>query len=253
MLLEGLCHESNLFVTLTYKPEELPSDGSLDRSHYVKFLKRLRARVSPVRFRYFIVGEYGDESWRPHFHACLFGFPIGLSDCIEKAWGKGFVHIGDFNRYTAQYCAGYVVKKMTAADDERLRGRAPEFARMSLNPGLGAAAMEVLSAMFDSDVGLDELEATGDVPRAVRVGGALAPLGRYLRERLRKEIGMPEFWRKEVRDQFMVEKGIEMLAVFEAGRKNPEFVSAVAEMVKSNQGAFWSLEAKSKIKKGRSL
>lgn len=114
------------FITLTYDPEHLPPYGSLVKSHYQKFHKRLaKAYGRPIRK--FAVGEYGEKLQRPHYHAILFGFkpddlrPAGRhngvqyygSERLAKIWGKGFVAIGDANFDTAAYCARYVTKKIS--------------------------------------------------------------------------------------------------------------------------------------------
>lgn len=103
-------------------------------------------------------------------------------------WGKGDVYLGEVTEHSVQYCAGYTVKKMTAKDDPRLTGRAPEFAQPSLVPGLGANAMpEIASTLLEFN--LEEREA--DVPSALRHGSRVLPLGRYLRRKLRVEVGLP--------------------------------------------------------------
>ena len=78
----------NVFVTLTYRPADLPKDGTLDYCHFQLFMKRLRKKMvpkcpfpvgSPERdewlekneIRFYMCGEYGDENWRPHYHAIL--------------------------------------------------------------------------------------------------------------------------------------------------------------------------------------
>lgn len=87
---------------------------------------------------------------------------------------------------SANYIAGYVTKKMTSGSDERLRGRRPEFARMSLRPGIGANAMEAVAlALMRSK--LDQ--TIEDVPTQLRRGAELMRLGRYLRRKLREQIG----------------------------------------------------------------
>ena len=52
------CHESSLhifncFITLTYSPEFLPDDGSLDLKHFQKFMKRFRKKIAPLQVRFF--------------------------------------------------------------------------------------------------------------------------------------------------------------------------------------------------------
>lgn len=65
-------------------------------------------------------------------------------------------------------------------------GRHPEFARMSLRPGIGASFMdEVASTILEH--GLEN--KLDDVPVSLRHGKNTLPLGRYLRRRLRQRIG----------------------------------------------------------------
>lgn len=93
--------------------------------------------------------------------------------------------VGQLTDKSANYIAGYVTKKMTHSSDIRLDGKHPEFARMSLNPGIGAGAMHnVASAIMQ--YGLEERE---DVPIGLRYGAKVMPLGKYLRRRLRKLVG----------------------------------------------------------------
>lgn len=166
--LEASLHSENTFLTLTYDDDHLPSDGSLNLRDYQNFLKRVR-KVSPVR--YFFVGEYGDESNRPHYHAAIFGLPPTFS--FGDFWSSGFVYTGDLTPDSAQYVSGYVVKKMTKSDDPRLNGRQPEFARMSLKPGLGFGAISYIQNNTQSHMPFD-------VPRMIRLGGRNVPLGKYL-------------------------------------------------------------------------
>lgn len=197
IMLEALDHEQKSFITLTY------SDGtvnSLDPAHIRDWLKRLRRRVEPGRVRYFCVGEYGDQSQRPHYHAALFGYPCcsagmvvgGACQCraclgVRETWGRGHVFVGTLEPRSAQYVAGYVTKKMTSKEDARLHGRYPEFARMSLKPGIGADAMwNVASVMMQY-----KLEDR-NVPLALNHGGRELPLGRYLRRKLRRMLGHAE-------------------------------------------------------------
>lgn len=97
--------------------------------------------------------------------------------------------VAEFNIKTARYITGYVAKKMTRRDDPRLNGMEPEFARMSLNPGIGADAIpDVASVMMQY-----KLEGKlADVPTALRHGGSELPLGRYLRKLLRVQVGLDE-------------------------------------------------------------
>lgn len=153
---------SSCFITLTYNKKHLPADCGLDVEHWQKFAKRLRHTIGPFRFLH--CGEYGEDSYRPHYHAILFGedfswdrkplkmsgqYQLYESPTLTKCWGKGFANIGDFSFDTANYVAGYVLKKQTGPHAEGyyerfdiITGevyeiRAP-YNTMSRNPGLGS-------------------------------------------------------------------------------------------------------------------
>lgn len=203
-MLEQMLHPYSVFVTLTYDDDHLETpEGvpTLNPAHLRNFLKSLR-KVLKQKIRYYAVGEYGDESFRPHYHLVLFNYPhclwggtrhyekICCENCelIKKIWGKGHIDLGDVTPESAQYAAGYTVKKMTRDDDPRLQfGNAfiePEFSRKSLKPGLGAGMIPKLAAIpFSMDMG------SADVPSALRHGKKILPLGRYLKQKWREEIG----------------------------------------------------------------
>lgn len=98
----------------------------------------------------------------------------------------GHIYLGELNDTTAAYIAGYVTKKMTAKNDLRLEGRYPEYARMSLKPGIGFSAMHEIAHMH---LTYNISENEGDVISSLRHGPAIRPLGRYLTRTLRKMIG----------------------------------------------------------------
>lgn len=201
LLLEQLQHGDSAFVTLTYDDFHLPLGESLVPKDAQDWLKRFRKDIYPLKVRYYLVGEYGDESFRPHYHVALFGYPtcrFGVSrysrsrlsccdvcDRVRDTWSRGNVSLGTLEPHSAQYIAGYVTKKMTSVDDPRLGGRHPEFARMSLRPGLGYDALFELSSEI---LKLDLVDPQGDVPSALRHGSRLLPLGRYLRRKLRSMV-----------------------------------------------------------------
>lgn len=161
MVHEAQLHERNCFITLTYRPEDVPRDGSLRVDDWQRFAKRMRKRLGP--FRFFHVGEYGDTNYRPHYHACIFGLDFHhdrelfkkdganetfTSGTLEDLWGLGFTTVGHLTWQSAAYCARYVMKKQTgdAAEDAYRRidletGEEyfvkPEYVTMSRRPGLG--------------------------------------------------------------------------------------------------------------------
>jgi len=149
---EAYGHDDNAFITLTYAPEHVPKDGSLIKSHFQKFMKRLRKAISPKLVRFFHCGEYGEKNHRPHYHACLFGydFPdkvlytirdecrLYRSPMLENLWPMGFATVGDVTFESAAYVARYITKKITGdLAEQHYQGRLPEYTTMSRRPGIG--------------------------------------------------------------------------------------------------------------------
>lgn len=276
MLLESFFHDAVSFVTLTYSDECLPKGGTLAPGDAQKWLKRLRKALYPRKVRFYLVGEYGDQSERPHYHAAIFGlagclhFPLAeqkfdrrkcqCQSCAivrstwnnEKAKTGGITDCAHLTRESAQYICGYVTKKMTKKDDARLRGRFPEFARSSNRPGIGAQAMEKLTDFVLSEDGANDLILTGDVPRSLRHGGKKLPLGRYLRRKLREYAGFKEVGgQKEVLQQIKKEVSELLRGVLDIEKysSNPEVRKAQvkAALEKVNGQKIRSLEARHKI------
>lgn len=263
IVLEAAMYTDNAFVTLTYDDANLIFSNenghpTLVPKHVQDWLKRLRKRIAPIRVRYFLVGEYGDESLRPHYHAALFGLPTCrygetrgwkdqcCSSCelVRETWGFGRVFLGNVEIGSARYVAGYVTKKMHDPTDRRLDGRYPEFARMSLRPGIGADFMhDVASELMHFN--LDSTQ--GDVPSSLRHGGRLMPLGRYLRRRLRRLIGRDENAPQEVMDAIAEELQPLRLAARNS-KTQPSFSRAIVE---ANRGRVASVKARAAIYKKR--
>lgn len=254
-MLEAAQHERNAFVTLTYNKEFVPADGSLVPVDCQLWVKRLRRAVAPSRFRFFLVGEYGDDSWRPHYHAGLFGYPgcaygqsrysARIIDCcywcdlVRDTWGRGHVFVGNLEADSAQYLAGYVTKKMTARDDPRLEGRHPEFGRMSLRPGIGHDAMyDVADILLKYDV-----DCSVDVPKGLRHGRSILPLGRYLRRRLREMVGEDG----KISQGAMDEIAEELRSVRLAARADNEEPSVKHHLMAANRGARDAFVGRSKL------
>lgn len=210
LMLEALVSPSASFVTLTYNDEELPDGGSLVPAHLQLWLKKYRKNFGPVR--YYAVGEYGDFSERPHYHVALFaGDGCVEPSRVKSTWRYGYSYVGELTVSSAQYICGYVTKKLTKKDDIRLGGRYPEFARMSLKPGIGAVAIGDVAAALQNKAGWDEIEKIGDVPMGLRHGRSVYPIGRYLRQKLRKAMNFEEV--KES-DEAAYRRTAEMLVMY---------------------------------------
>lgn len=108
-------------------------------------------------------GEYGDENLRPHYHALLFGRTfdnagrvsenVYRSTELEKLWPHGMSSFGPVTYQSAAYVARYALKKITGDKAKHWYTRIdpgtgelvecqPEFARMSLKPGIGKTWFE---------------------------------------------------------------------------------------------------------------
>ena len=144
-------------VQYTWKPgEKRPSSVQILLYEDIqKFLKRLR-KAYRGKLRYFVAGEYGEQTARPHYHMILYGWkPTDLENlykihhngyCTSKwladLWGMGQIQIAQAVPETYRYVAGYVTKKMYEIDGKKANayyelGQTKPFACMSLKPGLG--------------------------------------------------------------------------------------------------------------------
>lgn len=239
--LEALTHADNCFATFTYDPAHYPEDGSLCPRDLRLFLYRFRKAVRPIRFRYFAVGEYGTQTQRAHYHVAFFGIGMQFQSAMFHTWGKGYVHVGELNKDTASYIAGYVTKKMTSADDARLNGRHPEFCRMSLRPGIGATAIPAVARTLNDTHGASLINRTGDVPATLRHGGKDQPLGRYLKRKLREEMGFENTGAQEKPLQQYKEE-LQTLREGKNYRTSPQDASDVVEWQRIQQ-----IETRSRI------
>lgn len=110
-----------LFVTLTYRDEDLP-DG-LKYSDVQYFLKRLRIGLKrdgfDVNLRFAGCGEYGTKRQRPHYHLLIWGFPrtgkfkyiFEIDEFIRSKWKHGITETKYcFNTQAGYYVGKYMVK-----------------------------------------------------------------------------------------------------------------------------------------------
>lgn len=238
-------------MTLTYEDSKLPinNDGApvLSPRDFRLFLGRLRDRVGYGKFRYFGCGEYGPQTWRPHYHVNLFGLGVEFTPVIHDAWGKGFTSVFPFTEQRARYCTEYTVKGMSRVGDWRLDGRTPEFARMSRNPGIGAPGVAALVEQLFLKTGWD-IAKEKDVPKNLKMGRSSLLLGRYLRNLLRDEIGMSDEWRDAIKQEWVNEKNIEMLPMSFSAKLSKE-KTAKQMLVEKMLGQIQSVEARQKLRR----
>lgn len=178
LLQEDKVSQSALFVTFTYDSDNVNISPrgymTLCKRDWQLFMKRLR-KVSPKKpkIKYYCAGEYGSQTFRPHFHAIMFNADRGR---VERCWTHGLTYFGTVSGASIGYCAKYINKgkliPMHAKDD-----RVPECALMS--KGMGKNYLT--PAMVDWH--------RTDLSRnyVVLEGGTKASLPRYYRERLYDE------------------------------------------------------------------
>lgn len=150
------------FLTLTLSDEYMAYRSrvlgyepfKLCHSEFQLFMKRLRKAVS-VPIRYYMCGEYGSKTHRPHYHAIIYGYDFPDKHCsvvtpkgnyynselLSKLWwtfenGKPFMSmghttIGDVTEATCSYVAQYILKKLQHSIDDG------SYIRCSTNPGIG--------------------------------------------------------------------------------------------------------------------
>ena len=177
---EALCHEERCFLTLTYAPQVAGQQfvSSLPYEDVQQFMSNLRKhcrrKLKKPPLRFFCSGEYGaaGPGVHPHWHILLYGHEFNedkellkwkgtngelslfTSPTLERLWPWGFSSFGSLTPASAAYTAGYIQKKLTGKlsseyvecvydprDGEYFSVR-PEFATMSMRPGLGRAYYE---------------------------------------------------------------------------------------------------------------
>lgn len=140
--------DTSVFITMTYDVENVPlSDKlvpTLCKRDIQLFMKRLRKMFPDCNLRYYIIGEYGPNTCRPHYHGLIFNLPfenkeqeVKLKNQLYTCWKKGFVMLGTVTEASIQYCTKYMI---TTNDDKKQYGYynlEHPFALMSRRPGLG--------------------------------------------------------------------------------------------------------------------
>lgn len=196
------------FVTLTYDPMTVPISRNgfmtLNREDTKQFNRILRTNLrvkkllqkKPKRwisctpyYKYYICGEYGGRTERPHYHAIIFG---ATQEQIREAWTFGHVHIDEVNDSTIGYVAKYMLKgkfeKKHANDD-----REPEFSQMSKFLGV---------SYIDSQHVRDYHQTRNYITKK---GGYKVAMPRYYKDKLYTEAQKKEFAKQIEAEQIEAE------------------------------------------------
>lgn len=186
--LETMSHADNMpMIFLSYDEDHVPraEDGSLTLSKRDIQLYVKRLRKAGYKFRYYIAGEYGPQTHRPHYHALFFGVSHLFAADFCSIWPNGFASAGyDTSQDAIQYVAGYVTKKIIIRDKND--PRVPEFALMSRRPAIGSLALKFIVDVFKRNPEI--ISAVLSNP-SLKVNGRYSPLGRTLSDHLRSMLG----------------------------------------------------------------
>lgn len=184
---------------------------SLETTHFQLFMKKLRnsfayRAINPEtgrlkyyydkvpQIKYFLAGEYGGKTFRPHYHAIIFGVPLstligdyyssmvarGLItldgtrqfDC--KYWQYGAITIGQVAEASVGYTLKYVMKEGKIPlhkNDDRL----PEYQRVSKGMGANYLSQNMIDWHHD--------DLTGRYYTPLK-GGKKIALPRYLKDKI---------------------------------------------------------------------
>lgn len=209
ILMEWLAHNQKglpapMFVTLTYNDEKVPitEDGhqTLRKQKFRQWLANTQKQVTGP-FRYYAVGEYGDDTHRPHYHLVCFPTQFAQVRALQWAWRKkGFTSAYPLNPQRAGYCANYTTKKLTKGDDPRLKpDQEPEFRISSKNPPLAKEFCDGLIKQYRQRKWKREvIDKRGDVIRVFRFNNRIYPIGDWALRYMRKELGIPQTERERM-------------------------------------------------------
>lgn len=103
------------FVTLTYDDQHIPQNNgyyTLNKRHTQLFMKKLRynqAKLTDDKIRYYLVGEYGSKTQRPHYHAIMFN--LHDPQLVHDTWQYGQITQADQLKHDGGliYCTSYIL------------------------------------------------------------------------------------------------------------------------------------------------
>lgn len=240
LIMEMQYHDSAYFCTFTYDDSHLHTvfyyddntgevdwNPTLNKRDIQLFIKRLRKCYADDKIRYYLAGEYGETTKRPHYHAIIYGLHCDdlikcgrsetgntyfTSKTIEKLWSNGFVSIEPANYATCKYTASYVTKKLGIKPNDYYNklGIIPPFSLSSRKPGIG------LQYLLDHENEFFDLEEL----RIPMVDGSY-------------KVTMPRYFKKKLRDYD--EERYEVIA-----RKNEQAALDHKEAILANTDLEWT-------------
>lgn len=176
------------FVTFTYDPQVVPMTRNQymtlckrDMQLYFKRLRKLHGKA--VRIKYYVAGEYGGKTFRPHYHAIIFNADM---EKIGSAWtldGQvlGHVHIDQVTGASINYTIKYMCKTSRIPLHEN-DDRQPEFSHMS--KGLGSSYVNQASRKYHRVIQDGKLDVDNSRMFLVMPGGYKVAMPRYYKNKL---------------------------------------------------------------------
>lgn len=183
-------HENSLgahFITLTYSDENMyyneNDEPSVYKKHMQNYMKRLRKNTKQDNLRYYLVGEYGTQTKRPHYHILLFNLEEDKTDFITTCWrGKGHVKVGTVTAASIHYVTKFHVNK---SDFPELAN--PSFTLMSRRPGIGYHYIDKMKKFHQGNTNKSFV---------TQLGGLKRRLPRYYKDKLYNKAERAEIARK---------------------------------------------------------
>ena len=136
--------QNKIFATLTYNDLTVPYNVnankeaklSLREEHAKNFIKRVRQQLkrdfSGNQLKYFMCGEYGSQTLRPHYHIVA-GSEGAITSIIKNKWEYGETKIERIiSRKAISYTVGYTDKKIY---QKTYAGRDDTFHKFSVGMG----------------------------------------------------------------------------------------------------------------------
>jgi len=227
---EDKVSSSSLFITLTYDTLKIPITKrgfmTLQKRDVQLFMKRLR-KANKNKLKYFLCGEYGGKTKRPHYHVILFNANI---ETIQKAWQNGYVHYGQVSEASVGYTLKYMMKPNRVPEHQN-DDRDKEFQLMS--KGLGH------NYISDSSI----LWHKADIKERL-----------YCPLKDGKKIAMPRYYKEKIysRDERLEQKAYYTEKIFEQLEEyayNPNINEIIRNRKEAIKSSFRNMYTDSKTRK----
>lgn len=192
---ERKASQNAYFLTLTYSDENLVygEDGvpSLCKGDISEFLKCIRnasrERISVVDAsgnlvrkrvnrtpRWFVVGEYGPKTQRPHYHAIVFNIKPEVLRSLSSYWKKGFIQVKPISEKRINYACKYQITLHSFGAEEARKKVRPFRIVTKSTGGLGKQWLTEANKQYA------RLQLNG----LIRSTSGFVPLPKYYRDRI---------------------------------------------------------------------